>query len=445
MEIPDSSDSSKLPPGEEEDRVEFSFSSESSDSSDLDMMKGPQVRKPSFKPSTRFSKQAPKTHASSDVGNKDADNQKNTPTAETNKEETVKGTTDVGNNAEDKQNKIPTAETHAKEATKTADSQMQDQTLQQQIAQDIMKVASQVNNEQETQSKAATENKSQHMQGIDQSTDDQTKTNSKGLQAKQADTQRLKEKEVGDANAAKPTTDPLSLEGLEKLEKENPLSALDSFLATFANAPSPASSSSMAESNASQLLQDFKAEVFNQDLLEVLDQDPGAYKDILCMIRGVQKLRVGSEISSFLISFEYMLNAAATQSKYKKTYEEVLKDQRSKSEKTFSSIQEVRDEISDTEKHLAASNQRKVVLDKEIAVLEKKLEEMKKERAFLTDDCGKLSEDVKQKTQTALQSAKALIDLREAIVDSENKFDTTCQRLISIRTNYEELKAKCPF
>src|ERR1044072_2247381 len=43
VEIPDSSDSSKTPPGEEEDRVEFSFSSESSDSSDLDMMKGPCV------------------------------------------------------------------------------------------------------------------------------------------------------------------------------------------------------------------------------------------------------------------------------------------------------------------------------------------------------------------------------------------------------------------
>ena len=38
-----------------------------------------------------------------------------------------------------------------------------------------------------------------------------------------------------------------------------------------------------------------------------------------------------------------------------------------------------------------------------------------------------------------------LIDLREAIVDSENRFDTTCQRLVSIRADYEELKARCPF
>src|ERR1044072_5897949 len=128
------------------------------------------------------------------------------------------------------------------------------------------------------------------------------------------------------------------------------------------------------------------------------------------MIRGVQKLRVGSEISSFLISFEYMLNVAATQSKCKKTYEAVLKDQRGKSEKTFSSIQEVRDEIFDAEKQLAASDQKKVFLDAEIATLEKKLDEMKQERASLNDNCGKLAEDVKQKTQTALQSARTLID-----------------------------------
>jgi hypothetical protein len=412
------------------------------------MMKGPRVQKPLFKPSTRFSKQAPKTQVSSDVGNKNADKQKENPTAEANNEEAAKGDTDVGKNAESTQNKIPTAETPAEKATNNAESQMQDQTLQQQIEQDILKVASQINNDQETQSKAATEKESQHTQGADQSTDDQTKASDKGIQAdlsKQADTHKPKDKDVGDANAAKPTTDPLSIEGLEKLEKENPLSALDSFLATFANAPSPASSSSMAESNASQLLQDFKAEVFDRDLLEILNQDPLAYKDVLSLIRGVQKLRVETEISSFLISFEYMLNAAATQCKNKKTYENILKDQRGKSKMTFSSIQEVREEISDTEKQLAASDKRKVVLDEEIKALEKKLEEMKKERASLNDNCGKLSEDVKQKTQTALQSARTLIDLREAIVDSENKFDTTCQRLVSIRANYEELKAKCPF
>ena len=70
---------------------------------------------------------------------------------------------------------------------------------------------------------------------------------------------------------------------------------------------------------------------------------------------------------------------------------------------------------------------------------------MKKERASLNENDGKLAEDIQQKTQTALQSAKVLIDLREAIVDSENRFDTTCQRLISIRANYEDLKARCPF
>jgi chromosome segregation ATPase len=201
----------------------------------------------------------------------------------------------------------------------------------------------------------------------------------------------------------------------------------------------------MAESHASQLLQDFKAEVFDRDLLEILDQDPTAYKDILTMIKGVQKLRVGTEISSFLISFEYMLNVAATQFKNKKTYQEVLQDQRGKSERTFSSIQEVRNEISDTEKQLNASNQRKTFLDQEIEVLEKKLEEMKQERASLNESHGKLAEDIQQKTQVTLQSAKTLIDLREAIVDSENRFDTTCQRLRSIRANYEDLKARCPF
>ena len=70
---------------------------------------------------------------------------------------------------------------------------------------------------------------------------------------------------------------------------------------------------------------------------------------------------------------------------------------------------------------------------------------MRRERASLNESYGKLTEDVKQKTHIALQSAKALIDLREAIVDSENRFDTTCQRLVSIRANYEDLKARCPF
>ena len=140
-----------------------------------------------------------------------------------------------------------------------------------------------------------------------------------------------------------------------------------------------------------------------------------------------------------------MLNVAATQSKNKKTYQEILKDQRGKSERTFSSIQEVRDEISDNEKQLTTSDQRKVILDAEIEALENKLEDLKKERVSLIENHGKLAEDVKQKTQEALQSAKTLIDLREAIVDSENRFDTTCQRLVSIRTNYEDLKARCPF
>src|ERR1044072_2167307 len=183
VEIPNSSDSSKTPPGEEEDRVDFQFSSESSDSSDLDMMKGPRVKKPIFKPSSRFSKQAPKTQVSSDVGNKNADKQKENPTAEANNEETAKGDTDVGKNTESTQNKIPTAETPAEKATNNAESQMQDQTLRQQIEQDILKVASQINNDQETQSKAATEKESQHTQGVDQSTDDQKKESNKAIQA----------------------------------------------------------------------------------------------------------------------------------------------------------------------------------------------------------------------------------------------------------------------
>src|ERR1044072_8024445 len=448
VEIPDSSDSSKTPPGEEEDRVEFPFASEPSDSSDLDMMKGPRVKRPLFKPSTRFSKQAPKSQASTDVGNNNANKQEKIPTAEAQQEKMAKGKTDVGKDTESTQNKISTAETHPEKATGNAEDQMQDQALQQQIEQDIRKGASQDNNDKEEQSKAATENEFQRLQGTDQGTDDQTKASDKGIQAdlsKQADTHKPEDQNVGDAGAETQTTDPLSIEGLEKLEKENPLSALDSFLATFASAPSPASSSSMAESHASQLLQDFKAEVFDHDLLEILDQDPTAYKDILSMIKGVQKLRVGTEISSFLVSFEYMLNAAATQSKNKKTYQEILNDQRGKSERTFSSIQEVRDKISDNEKQLTALDQRKAVLDAEIEALEKKLEELKKERVSLIENHGKLAEDVKQKTQEALQSAKTLIDLREAIVDSENRFDTTCQRLVSIRTNYEDLKARCPF
>src|ERR1044072_7003672 len=133
-------------------------------------------------------------------------------------------------------------------------------------------------------------------------------------------------------------------------------------------------------------------------LLGILDQDPTTYKDILSMMKAVQKLRVGTEISSFLVSFEYMLNAAAFQCKNKKTYQEVLQDQRGKSERTFSSIQEVRNEISDAEKQLTASDQRKVVLDQEIEVLEKKLEDMKRERASLNENYGKLAEDIKQKT-----------------------------------------------
>src|ERR1044072_4890227 len=96
VEIPDSSDSSKTPPGEEEDRVEFSLSSESSDSSDLDMMKGARVKRPLFKPSTRFSKQAPKTQASTDVGNNNANKQEKILTAEAQQEKMAKGKTDVG-------------------------------------------------------------------------------------------------------------------------------------------------------------------------------------------------------------------------------------------------------------------------------------------------------------------------------------------------------------
>src|ERR1044072_6263749 len=134
-------------------------------------------------------------------------------------------------------------------------------------------------------------------------------------------------------------------------------------------------------------------------LLGILDQDPTAHKDILSMMKAVQKLRVGTEISSFLVSFEYMLNAAASQYKYKKTYQEDLEDQRGKSERTFSSIQEARDEISDAEKQLTASDQRKTFLDQEIEAMEKKLEEMKKERASLNENYGKLTEDVQRKTQ----------------------------------------------
>ena len=103
------------------------------------------------------------------------------------------------------------------------------------------------------------------------------------------------------------------------------------------------------------------------------------------MMKAVQKLRVGTEISSFLVSFEYMLNAAASQCKNKKTYQEALQDQKAQSERTFSSIQEVRNEISDTEKQSNASDQRKALLDQEIEVLEKKLEEMRRERDSLNE------------------------------------------------------------
>src|ERR1044072_6254218 len=85
VEIPDSSDSSKTPPGEEEDRVEFPFSSESSDSSDLDMMNGPRVKRPLFKPSQRFSKQEPKNKASTDVGKENANDQVKIPKVEAQK------------------------------------------------------------------------------------------------------------------------------------------------------------------------------------------------------------------------------------------------------------------------------------------------------------------------------------------------------------------------
>src|ERR1044072_3004845 len=137
VEIPDSSDSSKTPPGEEEGRVEFPFSSESSDSSDLDMMKGPRVKKPIFKPSTRFSKHAPKTQASTDVGNNNANEQEKIPTAETQQEKMAKGETDVGKDTTSTQHEITTAETHAETATGKAKDQMQDHALQQQIEQDI--------------------------------------------------------------------------------------------------------------------------------------------------------------------------------------------------------------------------------------------------------------------------------------------------------------------
>src|ERR1044072_8772733 len=127
VEIPDSSYSSKTPPGEEEDRVEFPFYSESSDSSDLDMMKGPRVKRPLFKPSTRFSKQAPKTKASTDIGNNNANEQEKIPTAEAQNEETAKGTTDVGKDTASTHNKIPTTETHAEMAADNVENQMQDQ------------------------------------------------------------------------------------------------------------------------------------------------------------------------------------------------------------------------------------------------------------------------------------------------------------------------------
>src|ERR1044072_6784671 len=106
VEIPDSSYSSKTPPGEEEDRVEFPFSSESSDSSDLDMMKGPRVKRPLFKPSTRFSKQAPKTKASTDIGNNNANEQEKIPTTEAQHEKMAKGKAVVGKEAESTFNKI---------------------------------------------------------------------------------------------------------------------------------------------------------------------------------------------------------------------------------------------------------------------------------------------------------------------------------------------------
>ena len=163
----------------------------------------------------------------------------------------------------------------------TADNQVEDQALQKQIEQDVMKVASQPNNDNEDQSKAATGNESQFTQGNDQGDNDQSKANANVIQTDSTQNvghqnlnsnQQAKPQEqdqtVGNAGKEKKTTDPLSLEGLEKLEKENTLSALDSFLATFSSAPSPASSSSMAESHASQMLQNFKAEVIDQDLLE---------------------------------------------------------------------------------------------------------------------------------------------------------------------------------
>src|ERR1044072_8513997 len=103
------------------------------------MMEGPRVKRPLFKPSQRFSKQEPKTKASTDVGKENANEQEKIPTAEAQNEEMAKGTTDVRKDTESTHNKIPTTETHAEKVIDNAENQMQDQALQQQIEQDIMK------------------------------------------------------------------------------------------------------------------------------------------------------------------------------------------------------------------------------------------------------------------------------------------------------------------
>ncbi|KAL6586507.1 hypothetical protein OROMI_001495 [Orobanche minor] len=243
----------------------------------------------------------------------------------------------------------------------------------------------------------------------------------------------------------------ISLEEFEKLEKEDPLAALDNFVNRFMNTPHPSSASSAvnsglsAASSAELILKEFKEKAFTYDLTEVMKDNPGFSHELLGLIKRVEGLRVGNSITSFLLEFEHNFSQVDRSFRMRFKAQENLSDKKGVQAEYVENIANTRAEVEEEKSKIAEADTELAKADKDIEDLLKQIEMIKAKKASISDLRAKAVESMNQKTQTAISHVKEVYGLNATIQALENEYSTSCRRFDMAYQKYWELEGKCPF
>src|ERR1044072_3473626 len=156
--------------------------------------------------------------------------------------------------------------------------------------------------------KKVAEDKAEHKQD-DKATATQNLGQANKQPAKEAKKQDDGPKVMKGPSTRIPPSKPQSRKDISALEKEDPVGALDCLIAEILNSPCEAfsTSHSMPENAAKDFLQGLKEASFEQDLFKALEEDASLYHEIMTSMRRVQGIRADSDMGRYLGEFDFML------------------------------------------------------------------------------------------------------------------------------------------